>query len=288
MKLKKLILRSIACSFILLTAWSCDEDEGSTIGLANLNLVFEDNFDGAAGQSINTDVWNFDIGTGQNGWGNQELQYYTDRPENVSLDGEGNMVITARRENFQGSPFTSARINTRDKVEQKYGRFETRLKAPGGRGVWPAFWMLGANIETEPDDDPATIAWPFVGEIDILEMRGQEPFRSIGSIHGPGYSGGGAISGDFDLENDRFDAGFHEFAIEWSPDFIDYFIDGVRFNRINREDIPEGADWVFDDQPFFLLLNVAVGGTFVGFPVDATPLPQRMIVDYVRIYEIGE
>ncbi|MFT5889979.1 MAG: beta-glucanase (GH16 family) [Dokdonia sp.] len=288
MKLKNVILKSIVYSFVLITAWSCNEDEGTDIGLSNLELVFEDTFDGEAGQSINTDIWKFDIGTGSNGWGNAELQYYTDRPENVSLDGEGNMVITARREAFQGSPFTSARINTRGTVEQQYGRFQARIQMPGGRGVWPAFWMLGSNIEAEPDDDPATVVWPFAGEIDITEMRGQEPFKTIGSIHGPGYSAGGAISGEFDLIDDRFDAGFHVFTIDWTPDYIDYFIDGVRFNRINKNDIPEGEDWVFDDQPFFMLLNVAVGGNFVGFPVDATPLPQRMIVDYVRVYKVGE
>lgn len=287
MKLKNVILKSILFSFTCMAIMSCTDDEGSSIGLSNLNLVFEDDFNGEAGQSINTDIWNFDIGTGQDGWGNQELQYYTDRPENVSLDGQGNMVITARRENFQGSPFTSARINTRDKIEQQYGRFEARIQMPGGRGVWPAFWMLGSNIETEPDDDPATVVWPFAGEIDITEMRGQEPFRSIGSIHGPGYSGGGAISGELDLIEERFDTDFHIFAIEWTPDYVDYFIDDVRFNRINKDDIPNGTDWVFDDQPFFILLNVAVGGTFVGFPVDQTPLPQQMIVDYVRVYEIG-
>lgn len=287
MKFKNVILKAFLCGTICMATVSCTDDEGSSIGLTNLNLVFEDDFNGEAGASINTEFWNFDIGTGQDGWGNQELQYYTDRPENISLDGQGNMVITARRENFQGSAFTSARINTRGKVERQYGRFEARIQMPGGRGVWPAFWMLGRNIETEPDDDPATVVWPFPGEIDITEMRGQEPFRTIGSIHGPGYSGGGAISGELDLEDERFDTDFHEFAIEWTPDFIDYFIDGVRYNRITREDIPNGTDWVFDDQPFFILLNVAVGGTFVGFPIDQTPLPQTMIVDYVRIYEIA-
>lgn len=287
MKLKNVILKSIAYSFVLFTLSSCNEDEGTDIGLSNLNLVFEDNFDGEAGESINTGIWNFDIGTGQNGWGNQELQYYTDRPENVSLDGEGNMVITARRESFQGSEFTSARINTRSKVEQQYGRFEARIQMPGGRGVWPAFWMLGNNIEVVPDDDPATVVWPFPGEIDITEMRGQESFRSHGSMHGPGHSGGAALTDSFDLIDARFDTDFHVFTVDWTPDSVDFFIDGIRYNRITRDDVPQGGDWVFDERPFFVLLNVAVGGTFVGFPVDTTPLPQRMIVDYVRVYEIA-
>lgn len=285
--MKKIIFKAAIITSALFLLSSCTDDEGTQLGILNLNLVFEDNFNGEAGQSIDTTVWNFDIGTGNNGWGNNELQYYTDRPENISLDGEGNMVITARRESFQGSAFTSARINTKDRVEQQYGRFEARLQLPGGRGVWPAFWMLGSTIETFPDDDPETIPWPFVGEIDITELRGQEPSLSIGSVHGPGYSAGASISGEFELEDGRFDAGFHIFAVDWSPDFIDFFVDGVRYNRIAREDIPEGSEWVFDDHSFFVLLNVAVGGNFVGFPVDSTPLPQQMIVDYVRIYEIA-
>lgn len=285
--MKKIILKIALCTFALGLVHSCTDDEGTDIGLTNLSLVFEDDFNGEAGESINTNNWNFDIGTGSNGWGNNELQYYTDRPENISLDGEGNMVITARRESFQGSPFTSARINTKDKVEQQYGRFEARIKLPGGRGIWPAFWMLGSVIETSADDDPNTIPWPFAGEIDVTELRGQEPSLSIGSLHGPGYSAGASLSGNYELEGDRFDADFHEFAVEWSPDFIDFFVDDIRYNRISKEDVPDGGDWVFDDHSFFVLLNVAVGGNFVGFPVDATPFPQEMIVDYVRIYEIA-
>lgn len=285
--MKKTILNALILVSAICLISSCTEDEGTPLGILNLNLVFEDNFNGEAGQSIDTTMWNFDIGTGNNGWGNNELQFYTNRPENISLDGSGNMVITARRESFQGSAFTSARINTKDKVEQQYGRFEARIQLPGGRGVWPAFWMLGSNIEEFPDNDPETIPWPFVGEIDITELRGQEPSLSIGSLHGPGYSAGASLSGEFELEDGRFDTNFHIFAVEWSPDFIDYFIDDIRYNRISREDVPDGAEWVFDDHSFFVLLNVAVGGNFVGFPVDSTPLPQQMIVDYVRIYEIG-
>lgn len=206
------------------------------------------------------------------------------------------MVITAIRENFEGFNFTSARINTRGNFDQQFGRFEARIQMPGGRGLWPAFWMLGANIEVEPDDDPNTVIWPFPGEIDITEQRGQEPFRTLGSLHGPGYSAGQALSGEVSLENSRFDEEFHIYAIEWSPDFIDFYLDGVRFNRITPEDVPAGGDWVFDDvdadgnegtgHPFFLLLNVAVEGTFVGPTSPSTTFPQQMIVDYVRVYEL--
>ncbi len=287
MKLKFGIFTTLLTGVLLMTLWSCEKDEEIGFKDSELRLVFEDNFDGAEGASINTDNWNFEIGNGVNGWGNQELQYYTDRPENISLDGQGNMVITARRENFAGFQFTSARITTKDKFEQKYGRFEARIKMPGGRGIWPAFWMLGANIETEPDDDPTTVQWPFVGEIDITELRGQEPSKTIGTIHGPGYSGGGAISGEYVLEGERFDNDFYVFAIEWHPDYIDFFIDDIRFNQISRDDLPQGVEeWPFNDNPFFMLMNIAVGGTFVGYPVEATPFPQTMVVDYVRVYDI--
>lgn len=300
MNLKNKILKSSLCAFAMCLVWSCTDDERTNIGIpeANLRLVFEDEFNGESGQSINTDIWNFDIGNGENGWGNQESQYYTDRPENISLDGQGNMVITAIRESFQGFNFTSSRINTRGNFDQQFGRFEARIQMPAGRGVWPAFWLLGANIETEPDDDPNTVVWPFSGEIDITEQRGQEPFRSHGSMHGPGYAAGQALTSFLDLENDRFDTGFHVYAVEWTPEAVDFFIDGERFNRITIEDVPAGGDWVFDDvdadgnegtgQPFFLLLNVAVEGTFVGPTSQSTSFPQQMVVDYVRVYEIEE
>jgi len=286
--MKNSIITRIGLAIACVVFLGCANDESTPVGAQKLNLVFEDEFNGESGATINPDNWNFEIGNGSNGWGNNELQYYTDRPENVSLDGDGNMVLTARRESFQGFPFTSARITTKGKVEQQYGRFEARIKMPGGRGVWPAFWMLGNAIETTPDDDPNTIPWPFVGEIDITELRGQEPNITIGSVHGPGYSGGNAISGSYAIEDERFDGDFHEYAIEWTEDTIEYYIDGIRFNIIIKEDVPDNAEWVFNERPFFMILNIAVGGNFVGFPVDDTPLPQTMVVDYVRIYSIED
>lgn len=298
--MKKAILKTSLFAATLLAIVGCVSDEGTDIGLvsADLRLAFEDNFDGPANTSIDTNIWNFDIGNGVNGWGNQESQFYTDRTENVALDGQGNMVITARRESFEGFDFTSARITTRGNFEQQFGRIEARIQMPGGRGLWPAFWMLGANLEEEPDDDPTTVPWPFAGEIDITEQRGQEPFRTLGSLHGPGYSAGQALSGFTDIENSRFDQEFHTYAVEWSPDFIDFYLDDVRYNRITPDDVPEGGEWVFDDldtegnegggSPFYLLLNVAVEGTFVGPTSSNTTFPQQMIVDYVRVYELVE
>jgi len=236
----------------------------------NWQLVWQDEFDGPAGQSPDSANWTYDIGTD---WGNSQLEYTTDRPENVSMDGEGNLIITARREAYMGSAFTSARIKTQGLFEQAYGRFEARIRLPFGPGLWPAFWLLGANI--------TTVDWPACGEIDIMEARGQETSTVHGSVHGPGYSGGAAITKRFDLVQDRFDNDFHLFAIEWGNDFIDYYVDGKLYQRITPDDLT--GRWVFD-HPFYILLNVAVGGTYVGFPLDSTPFPQTMFVDYVRVY----
>jgi len=204
------------------------------------------------------------------------LQYYTDRPENIAQDGEGNLVITARSENFRGSGFTSARINTKDLFEQAYGRIEARLITPFGPGIWPAFWMLGENFDE--------VGWPQTGEIDIMELRGQQPNIVLGSLHGPGFSGGNAITKPFGLQQGRFDTDYHIYAVEWFPDRIDYFVDDFLYQRITKEEVEDaGGEWVFD-KPFFLLMNVAVGGTFVGFPSQETPFPQQMTIDYVRVY----
>jgi beta-glucanase (GH16 family) len=274
------LTRLVALSSVLLVAvaiQSCDTVETQQLDDRNWELTWSDEFDGQAGSSPDASTWNFDIGTGQDGWGNQELQYYTNRPSNVSLDGSGNLVITARRESFGGMPFTSGRINTKDKVDQAYGRIEARIKNPYGPGLWPAFWMLGADIDQ--------VGWPQTGEIDIMEMRGQIPNVISGSLHGPGYSGGNPISGSYGLQHGRFDDDFYLYAVEWYPDRIDFFVNDYLYNRITPDDAT--GEWVFN-KPFFLILNVAVGGTYVGFPIDATPFPQQMVVDYVRMYRLAE
>jgi len=205
------------------------------------------------------------------------LEYYTDRPSNVSLDGNGSLAITARRELYSGSGFTSARIKTIGLFDQKYGRFEARIKSPWGPGIWPAFWMLGSNVET--------IGWPQCGEIDIMEIRGQKPDMMNGTLHGPGYSGGSSITKTYALENSRFDVDFHLFAVEWGEGYIDFFVDNTLYQRLTPATVK--GEWVFD-QPFFILLNVAVGGNYLGFPTDQTPFPQTMFVDYVKVYQEAE
>ena len=239
-------------------------------------LVWQDEFntDGAP----DSEKWIFDIGTGEEiglpGWGNNEQQYYTDRAENIRVK-DGMLEITARQESFEGSDYTSARILTRGIFERTYGRYEASIQLPFGQGIWPAFWLLG-------DDSEGTVIWPQIGEIDIMEYRGQEPTIIHGSVHGPGYSAGQAVTDRYELTNARFDTGFYVFAIEWSPNSIKYFVDDVMYNEITPDDV--NGEWVFNDNTFYIILNVAVGGTFVGPPNSNTPFPQTMLVDYIRVY----
>lgn len=269
-KFKRIRIQS-ALLLMVIIFWGCERDNFQKLDERNWQITWSDEFNGLAGQLPDASRWTFDLGTGQGGWGNSELQSYTNSPANISMDDQGNLVITAINE---GNRFTSARIKTQGLFAQKYGRFEARIKTPYGPGLWPAFWMLGDNIETVP--------WPGCGEIDIMELRGQEPHIIHGTIHGPGYSGGNPITGSYALVNDRFDADFHIYAIEWDKDKIDFFVDDYLYQRIERSDVP--GEWVYD-QPFFILLNVAVGGNYVGFPTAQTPFPQKMYIDYVRVYQ---
>lgn len=254
---------------IILNVSSCSNS--SDTDDKNWKLVWQDEFDGAADQLPDLEKWNFDIGTD---WGNRQLEYDTDRPANVSLDGEGNLRIIARKEQYEGQNYTSARITTKSLYEFTYGRVEARIKLPWGQGIWPAFWMLGNNIDE--------VSWPQCGEIDIMEYRGQEPSRVHGTLHGPGYSANDAITEHYDLYNDRFDTGFHIFAAEWSADEIKFFVDDVLYHTVTPEDVT--GEWVYD-HPFYIIFNVAVGGGYVGSPNENTIFPQTMLIDYVRVYQ---
>ncbi|MTG87936.1 family 16 glycosylhydrolase [Cellulosimicrobium sp. BIT-GX5] len=238
------------------------------------DLVWSDEFDGAAGSAPDPAVWNHE--TGAHGWGNAELQNYTASRANSALDGQGNLVITARRE-ADGS-YTSARMTTQGKYQPQYGRVEARIQIPRGQGIWPAFWMLGGSF-------PGT-EWPASGEIDVMENVGFEPHRVHGTVHGPGYSGGAGITGMYQHPQGwSFADDFHTFAVDWKPGEITWFVDGQQFHRVTRASVGANA-WVFD-QPFFLILNVAVGGQWPGYPDGTTQLPQQMKVDYVRVYDNG-
>ncbi|MFY9242398.1 MAG: glycoside hydrolase family 16 protein [Polaribacter sp.] len=280
MKLKNNRIVNIIPLIVLMVIFSsCDSSETQTVTKLN-RLIWEDNFE-VDGAPLSP-YWVYELGDGTAqgipGWGNNELQYYTDRSENVVVK-DGMLHIIAKKESFLTSGYTSARILTKGKFQTKFGRIEARIKLPWGQGLWPAFWMLG-------DDANGTITWPERGEIDIMENRGQEPTITHGTIHGPGYSAANAITKSYQLSNSRFDTDFHVFGIEWGENYINYYVDDVLYNQITPADLPAGTDWVFNDREFYIILNIAVGGTFVGGPPNAeTVFPQEMIVDYVRVYQ---
>ena len=256
---------------LLVFSIGCSTNDRQTVtNFKTITMQDEFDLEGAP----NSDIWTYDIGRGSNGWGNNELQYYTDRPQNVTIQN-GYLIITAEKENFQGASYTSARLLTKDLFEQKYGRFEARIKLPWGQGIWPAFWLLGANSDE--------VTWPACGEIDIMENRGQEPTLINGTVHRPGYSGGESITKAYSLVGDPFDTDFHIFGIEWGPEYINFYVDDVLYNQITPDDVT--GEWIFDDQPFYIIMNVAVGGNYVGAPNNDTVFPQTMLVDYVRVYQ---
>lgn len=272
--IKNKILKLSAVATIVIALTSCEKKAEQTLPNRQYQLVWNDEFNGVAGATADTSKWVADVGTGTLGWGNQELQYYTKNGSNLQQDGKGNLLITAIKENFAGSGFTSARIKTQGKFSHGYGRYEARIKTPTGPGIWPAFWMLGDNINT--------VSWPQCGEIDILEQKGNQSHITYGTVHGPGYAGGNSIGKSYALQNGRFDADYHIYAVEWGADYVDFFVDDYLYQRITPNDVT--GEWVYNHD-FFLILNVAVGGNFVGFPTSGTPFPQTMFVDYVRVYK---
>ncbi|UNM16498.1 family 16 glycosylhydrolase [Streptomyces formicae] len=241
-------------------------------------VTFEDTFDGAAGSAVDGSKWQ--IETGDN-VANHERQYYTAGNANAALNGQGQLVITARRENpgnyqcwYGRCEYTSARLNTAGRFTTTYGHVEARLKVPRGQGMWPAFWMLGNDI--------GDIGWPASGEIDVMENVGFEPSTVHGTLHGPGYSGSGGIGAAYSLPGGRpFADAFHTFAVDWAPDAITWSVDGTVYQRRTPADLG-GRQWVFN-KPFFLILNLAVGGYWPGDPDGSTVFPQQLVVDHVRV-----
>ena len=241
-------------------------------------LSWSDEFTGANGSAPDSAKWGYDLGGG--GWGNNELETYTARTQNAQVL-DGNLVITAIQETYTGSDgitrnYTSARLKTKGLFSQTYGRFEARIKIPAGQGLWPAFWMLGNDIDANP--------WPTCGEIDIMENIGRLPATIYGTIHGPGYSGGSGITANTGLATGKFADAFHVYAVEWEGTTIRFYMDDVLYATRTSADIPAGTVWVFD-HPFFLILNVAVGGNWPGAPDGTATFPQKMLVDYVRVYK---
>ncbi len=236
-------------------------------------LVWGDEFNGPNGSPADPTKWTYDTG---GAWGGgAELQYYTDRTVNAYLQN-GNLVIKAMKEYYLGNAYTSARLYTQGKFTQRYGRFEARIKIPGGQGIWPAFWMVGANI--------SQVGWPACGEIDILEHINYD-IPVVETLHMPDASGRDApIGNSYTLPNNADPtADYHVYAAEWEPDVIRFYVDGALTHTITRSNLAPGRVWSFD-HPFYLILNIAVGGTWPGYPDASTVFPVYMYVDYVRVY----
>ena len=247
---------------------------GGNGGHAGWNPTWSDEFDAGANTPVDGNKWGYDTGGG--GWGNNELENYTSRTDNVRHDGAGHLEIVARRENFGGNAYTSGRINTGGRFTQAYGRFEARVKMPQGSGIWPAFWTLGDNIGAP------NVGWPQCGELDIMEAA--IDFRvNHGSAHGPGYSGGSPLTGTWTIPSGRLGDDYHVYAMEWEPGVVRWYVDDNLYETRTPADVPPGKTWVYD-HPFFIIMNVAVGGNWPGTPDASATFPQTMSVDYVRVY----
>lgn len=248
--------------------------------------VWSDEFDGPAGSRIDTTKWRYDTGdgctSGNCGWGNNEKEYYTDAPENIGLNGSGQLMIVARLAPpgltcYYGScRYTSAKINTRGKVNAAPGRVEARIKLPSGQGLWPAFWMLGSSFPATP--------WPQCGELDIMENHGSTSSGISSAVHGPGYSGNTPFVRGYALTNGSFADDFHTFSVEWDSVEVRFLVDSTVHYTVRRSELERFGKSVLD-QPFFLILNLAVGGSFDGDPKSDAILPATMLVDYVRVYQ---
>ncbi|MBE0697599.1 MAG: family 16 glycosylhydrolase, partial [Anaerolineaceae bacterium] len=260
--------------------------QASPKGSSIWKLIWSDEFNAKAGTPANSSVWGQEIGDGTvngiPGWGNDELEYYTSGTANVATDGKGNLRIITKAADgslmcyYGPCQYTSARLFTQDRFEVAYGRVEARVKVPRGSGLWPAFWMLGTDIDQ--------VNWPQAGEIDIMENVGRLPNQIFGTLHGPGYSGGQSYGNIYDLGKPVADD-YHTFAVEWQPDKIVWLIDGIQYFTATPQDASlQGKQWVFN-HPFYMLLNVAVGGNFGGAVGTDTTFPQSTLVDYVRLYQ---
>jgi len=247
--------------------------------------VWSDEFDGPAGAPIDNTKWSYETTDGCQqgicGWGNNEKEYYSNASENISLNGQGQLMIVARRAPagltcyYGPCLYTSAKITTRGKVLAQPGRVEARIKLPAGQGLWPAFWMLG-------HDFPAT-AWPACGEIDIMENKGSQFATTSSAVHGPGYSGATPFAHSNDLASGALADDFHTFAVEWDSLSVQFFVDSTAHYTVTHSAIEQFGRSILN-QPFFLILNLAVGGNFDGDPRSDAIFPATMLVDYVRVY----
>jgi beta-glucanase (GH16 family) len=235
-------------------------------------LAWQDEFNGTI---LDMTSWNQELGNGSNGWGNNELEFYTNSTKNT-LVSNGNLVIEARKEAISGFNYSSGRMTTQHKRTFTYGRMDIRAKLPVGKGIWPALWMLGSNI--------TSVSWPACGEIDIMELVGTNPNRSHGTMHWKPVTGSNTSKGAYyDLPSGNFSQEFHVFSIIWSQDQIRWYVDDHLFLTTSKADVGT-ANYPFN-APQFFIFNVAVGGNWPGPPDNGTAFPQRMFVDYVRVFQ---
>jgi len=282
-------LRRVCCVLICCAAAACGTSSmvagSGSGGVSKETLIWSDEFTGTAAQSApNPANWTYDTGGG--GWGNDELETYCSygssaapcdpKNPNAYVANDGYLHVVARQ--TPAGAYTSARMKTEGLQSFQYGRIEARIKMPAGQGFWPAFWMLGNNIKT--------MDWPACGEVDIMESIGSTPSTNYGSIHGPGFVGS-MIGTEYKLSNSaKFSDAFHTFGILWSPGRMAFYVDDPSnvYVTYTPASLPKGAVWPFDAGKFFVILDLAVGGSWPGSPNSTTVFPQEMLVDYVRVY----
>jgi beta-glucanase (GH16 family) len=275
--LRRCLFAALSAALVASAAIGPAQADSSSAAQADAT-TFSDTFDGAAGSAVNSSKWTLETGDNVN---NHEREYYTSGTNNAALDGQGHLVITAKKENpanyqcwYGTCQYTSARMNTSGKFSAQYGHVEARMKIPRGQGMWPAFWMLGTDI--------GSVGWPNSGEIDVMENVGFEPSTIHGTIHGPGYSGANGIGAGYTLANGAaFADAFHTFAVDWAPNSIKWSVDGVVYETRTPADVGSNT-WAFN-KPFFLILNLAVGGDWPGDPNSATAFPAQLVVDSVSV-----
>lgn len=282
---RRFIAASIALVSLTLGSVSAQATAPTVTKPAKERLLWAQYFSEKAGSRVDKRYWTHDIGDGY-GWGNNEKQYYTNKPANISTNGQGHLVITAIKldENnpadmsyrcfqYLDCLYSSAKIVTRGKLGFQYGTISARIQTTEGVGMWPAFWMLGVPR-------PSCDGWPSCGEIDIVETRGSDPYTSVSSLHGPGYSGGNAKTTYFAAGNDPLSAGFHVYRVDWLPNSIKFYVDGKLVGSHRKSTIAPKS-WVFNAE-FYLILNLATGGNFDGGALDETIERAQIKVDWIK------
>jgi beta-glucanase (GH16 family) len=271
--LRRLALAVVAASVVAGCVQLLPSQAATITSGGHHRLVWHDEFSGRSGTLPNSKKWATIVGAAKH---NQELEYYSNSPANASLNGRGDLAITVRRQSRGGRQYTSARLETLGRFHVQYGKIQTRIRFPSGGGLWPAFYMLGTNYPR--------VGWPLSGELDAMEFQGQRPTRLVGTIHGPTTAGDtGWQKNAFAYSKKPFNSGFHVYGLNWTRNKVVFTLDGKPYGTVTRNELQPGDRWVFN-RPFFLIMDVAVGGYWVGPPNSSTRFPAKMLVDWVRVY----